>query len=174
MSGRPARDSRLRLQALDAAVDAALASGDESGLLVLGYGEISLVLGWPVEEPRFACKRLPLFPNRAASTAYRAHLARLPRRVRAAGVRVVDTDLRPVERADGTVAGYVVQPILPAAAWPRPSWPARTRPDTRSSTAVCDDGRRARAAATWGSTRSLPTGPGESRRAHLYRRDRPR
>ena len=116
MSGAPPALQDSELQALDAAVDAALASGDESGLLVLGYGEISLVLGWPVEEPRFACKRLPLFPNRARFDHYRHTLLAYLDAIRAAGVRPVATDLRPVERGDGTVAGYALQPILPAPA----------------------------------------------------------
>jgi hypothetical protein len=104
-------DSDLRH--LDGLVERALTSGDESGLPVLGYGEISLVLCWPAESPDFACKRLPVFPSRERFDAYRETLEDYLTALEAAGVRVVDTEMRAVERTDGTVAGYVVQSILP-------------------------------------------------------------
>ena len=105
-------DSDLRH--LDDLVERALASGDESELPVLGYGEISLVLCWPAQNPDFACKRLPVFSSRRRFDAYRETLEDYLAALEAAGVRVVDTEMRAVERADGTVAGYVVQSILPS------------------------------------------------------------
>ena len=102
------------LRRLDDLVEAALSSGDESGLPVLGYGEISLVLGWPPGDGRFACKRLPPFRSRERLDAYRATLDDYLVALGAAGVRVVETEMRAVERHDGSVAGYVVQPMLPA------------------------------------------------------------
>lgn len=114
MSPDPLGLEDAELRALDAAVDAALKSGDEAGLPVLGYGEISLVLGWPADAPQFACKRLPLFADRARFDRYRQTLVEYLDAIRIAGVRPVATDLRPVERGDGTVAGFAVQPILPA------------------------------------------------------------
>ena len=101
------------LLSLDEQVEAALGAGDESALPILGYGEISLVLGWPPQEPRFACKRLPIFAARSRFDAYRRTLEAYLVALRHAGVRVVETELRPVSREDGTVAGYVVQPVLP-------------------------------------------------------------
>jgi hypothetical protein len=94
-------------------VETALRAGDESALPTLGYGEISLVLGWPPESPRFACKRLPVFPTCDRFDAYVGTLDAYLDALRQAGVRVVDTELRPVSHDDGTVAGYVVQPVLP-------------------------------------------------------------
>jgi len=111
--GAALADTELR--ALDDLVEAALARGDDEALPALGYGEISLVLAWPADEPRFACKRLPVFGTRARLAAYRSALDDYLAALRAAGVDVVDSDLREVERGDGTVAGYVVQPILAAA-----------------------------------------------------------
>ena len=102
------------LHHLDDLVERALASGDESDLPVLGYGEISLVLCLPAENPDFACKRLPVFSSRRRFDAYRETLEDYLAALEAAGVRVVDTEMRAVERADGTVAGYVVQSILPS------------------------------------------------------------
>lgn len=102
------------LRELDDLVEAALAGGDEGRLPTLGFGEISLVLGWPASEPMLACKRLPPFGSRAQFEAYRVTLGDYVEALRATGIRVVDTELDGVTRADGTVAGYVVQPVLPA------------------------------------------------------------
>jgi Family of unknown function (DUF6206) len=102
------------LRQLEDLVEEALSSGREQALPMLGYGEISLVLGWPSEHPRFACKRLPPFRSRERFDAYRNTLQDYLRSLAAAGVRVVDTKMRGVECADGTVAGYLVQPMLPA------------------------------------------------------------
>jgi hypothetical protein len=104
-------DSELRR--LDELVESALGSGDERSLPILGFGEISLVLGWPAGEPRYACKRLPPFPSRERFDAYRDALEDYLGLLGTAGVRVVETEMRAVERADGTVAAYVVQPVLP-------------------------------------------------------------
>lgn len=102
------------LRELDRRVANALAVGEESTLPLLGFGEISLVLGWPSESPRFACKRLPLFPSRPRLDAYRSTLDAYLEVLRHAGVRVVETELRSVARDHGLVAGYVIQPVLPA------------------------------------------------------------
>jgi hypothetical protein len=102
------------LRGLDEDVEEALGAGDESTLPILGYGEISLVLAWPPEKPRFACKRLPLFATRARFDAYGRTLDAYLDALRRAGIRVVQTELRPLSRDDGTVVGYVVQPVLPA------------------------------------------------------------
>ena len=116
MSQSQARGTNLadeELAELDRRVEEALRSGEESQLPVLGYGEISLVLGWPAEVPAFACKRLPVFPDRSRFDAYRATLADYLEALSRAGVEVVDTELRAVEQPGGAVAGYVVQPMLP-------------------------------------------------------------
>lgn len=102
------------LEALDGLVQRALASGDESALRVLGYGEISLVLGWPAERPAYACKLLPQFPDRARFDAYRETLDRYLEALRRAGVNPIATELRAVVRPGGAVAGYAVQPTVPA------------------------------------------------------------
>jgi hypothetical protein len=133
------------LSELDDAVETALAAGDEGELPVLGYGEISLVVGWPPERPAVACKRLPLFADRWRFDAYRATLADYVEAIADAGVVPVETEMRPVEHTDGTVAGYVVQPILPAetlvpavlaAADPAAGHPALERITSTAATAV--------------------------------------
>jgi hypothetical protein len=113
VTGESARLSDGELRELDELVEEAMGSDREEMLPVLGYGEISLVLGWPAADPRFACKRLPPFPSRERFAAYRETLEDYLGVLREAGVRVVATEMRGVERSDGTVAGYVVQPVLP-------------------------------------------------------------
>jgi uncharacterized protein DUF6206 len=103
------------LRELEDLVQQALVTGRESRLAVLGYGEISLVLAWPPERPRFACKRLPLFSDRSRFASYRRTFDEYLDALRAGGVEPVPSSFRGVERADGAVAGYAVQPVVPAA-----------------------------------------------------------
>jgi hypothetical protein len=102
------------LAELETLVERALARRDEDALPTLGFGEISLVLAWPPQSPAFACKRLPPFAARERLESYRCTLDDYLAALARAGMRVVDTELRGVGLDDGRVAGYVVQPILPA------------------------------------------------------------
>lgn len=102
------------LRWLDELVTRALA-GEEPQLDVLGYGEISLVVGWPPGEPRWACKRLPAFPDRRSFDAYGRTLEAYLDALRDAGIEPVASRMMGVDAADGTVAGYVVQPALDPA-----------------------------------------------------------
>ncbi|MFN8035495.1 MAG: DUF6206 family protein [Acidimicrobiia bacterium] len=104
------------LRALDGAVTAALRTRDVSGLDLLGFGEISIVVGWPRGEPAFACKRLPPFRHRAAFERYAACVRAYVDALRDAGVGVVETALPSVPQADGRVVGYHVQPFVAAGA----------------------------------------------------------
>jgi hypothetical protein len=103
------------LSSLEQAVDEALDRGDGRGLCVLGRGEISLVLGWPADEPRWACKRLPPFPTTERASSYERTGRRYLDLLAARGVQVLDTEVRQVPLAHGGVAVYCVQPVLPAA-----------------------------------------------------------
>ena len=105
---------RADLESLENQVARALEDDDASQLRILGHGEISLVLGWPTDDPRVACKRLPPFPSSSHFEAYAAVVRRYIDELRAGGIRVVDTDLRHLARSDGTVIGFHVQPVLPA------------------------------------------------------------
>jgi hypothetical protein len=82
---------------------------------VVGYGEISLGVGWPPQEPRLVAKRMPSFADRAAFAAYRDTVRDYVERLEEAGVRVVETEVLPVERDGGAVTAYAVQPLLPAS-----------------------------------------------------------
>ena len=109
------------LAALEAQVDRALTTGDESGIEVLGYGEISCVVAWRDGGRDIAAKRLPLFESsdRFAlySRAFDAYLEKLG----VAGVPVAPSHLATTRAADGRIAAWCVQPLLgpPALA---PNW----------------------------------------------------
>lgn len=103
------------LAALEGQVRHAAATGDATGLHLMGFGEVSTVLGWPPGRPEAVCKRLPPFPDQASFDAYAAVVRRYVERLEAAGVAVVPTEVRSVRRDDGRVAGFHVQPALDAA-----------------------------------------------------------
>ena len=83
------------LRELDELVEHALSRGDESRLPTLGFGEISLVLGWPADRAEaspasgFRCSPLGLSSMPTAST-----LVDYIEALRRAGIRVVETEMR--------------------------------------------------------------------------------
>jgi hypothetical protein len=101
------------LRYLDDAVRHALASGDESALHVLGYGEISSVVAWPDANGPHACKRLPRFDDREHFEDYRALFDEYVTALRGTGVVVHESHLATVDQPDGRVVAYCVQPVLP-------------------------------------------------------------
>jgi hypothetical protein len=107
------------LDQIEAAVARALTSGLDDQLRVLGYGEISLVIGWPADEPTWACKRLPAFATTTAFDQYRALFERYLDVLRERGVDPVPSLLRRAptvaSAASGSVVAYVVQAVLPTA-----------------------------------------------------------
>lgn len=116
----PSSVAEVDLPAVETAVRRALAAPSkapqDTGLDVLGYGEISLVIGWPGGNPEVACKRLPVFPSPEAADRYRnrfdSYLGLLVER----GVQPVPSEFRTVEAGAGRVVGYVVQPVLSSTA----------------------------------------------------------
>ena len=98
---------------VDHAVERAIVAGTPAGLRVLGYGEFTLVIGWPAETPTVAIKRLPVFPDRGRFDAYADLVGRYTAELGARGAGVVRTDLLSRPGPRGTVRGYIVQPYLP-------------------------------------------------------------
>lgn len=101
------------LARVEAQVQHALDTGDERGLEVVGYGEISTVLRVQTPHGDFACKRLPRFETRARFEAFdallQAYLAALER----GGVVPAHTEAVIVPAVQGGVVAYCVQPSLP-------------------------------------------------------------
>lgn len=104
---------RASLAELESRVRDSLRTGDESGLDVIGYGEVSTVLRWPPGTGDRACKRLPRFASRAPFDAYAALFEETIAAMRDAGIDVVDSELHTLEEPDGSVTAYCVQPLLP-------------------------------------------------------------
>lgn len=98
------------LEAFDASVVAALEARDNAGLHVVGYGELSIALGYPADGPRVVCK--PTAPyTRPELDDYLRVMRRYLDALAAIGVDVVPTSLMSVERGDRHI-GYQVQPLL--------------------------------------------------------------
>ena len=109
-----AQAQALDIVGIDRVVEEAIRSGEPGTLRVLGYGELTLVVGWPRERPEFAVKRLPPFRDVAQLDRYRELLDRYTAGLGERGVRVVPTELR----ATGATGGeppraYLVQPLVP-------------------------------------------------------------
>lgn len=101
------------LAELEGQVQRALASGSGRGLDVLGYGEITLVLRLTTEQGSFACKRLPIFPERRRLEAYRRSLDTYLDRLADRGLHAAETVLWTMTLPDGKVVAYCVQEALP-------------------------------------------------------------
>ncbi len=99
------------LTALEADVRHALATGDQSAVRVLGYGEISVVLAVESDGGAAAAKRLPEFPDETALEGYRATFGDYLDALAAAGVETVSSELVRVPD-DLRVVAYCVQPLL--------------------------------------------------------------
>ncbi len=101
------------LAGFDEVVRRALAAGDPSQLNVLGFGELSVSLGWPADEPRLVCKRLPPF-SRDQLTHYEGVVGHYLKELSGGGLAVANTELMALERPDGRLTAYLIQPLFPA------------------------------------------------------------
>ncbi len=98
------------LEELDASVVTALEARDNSGLHVIGYGELSIALGYPADDPRVVCK--PTAPYTAEELHdYLRVMGDYLEALAVIGVDVVPTSLMSVRRGDHLI-GYQVQPRL--------------------------------------------------------------
>lgn len=94
-------------------VQHALDTGDERGLEVIGYGEVSTVLRVQAPQGAFACKRLPRFETREQFEAFEALLKRYLAALEQGGVHPAHTEAVIVPAVQGGVVAYCVQPSLP-------------------------------------------------------------
>ncbi|NNE74994.1 MAG: hypothetical protein HKN26_15115 [Acidimicrobiales bacterium] len=109
----PAHVNDEQLARAEAMIAACILRRDVADLRVLGFGEISVALGWPSADPTMVLKRMAVY--REPSDAERD--VRLVRdyvaALEAAGVDVLPTTCHVVPRADGRWVNYAVQPIVP-------------------------------------------------------------
>src|SRR5690242_2036308 len=96
------------LATLEGRVENALATADDRELDVLGYGEVTLVLRLETAQGAFACKRLPVFPDRQRLEAYRRCLDEYLERLAERRLRVADTELWHMTLPTGRVVAYCV------------------------------------------------------------------
>lgn len=96
---------------LEQDVQQALAGGDRSSLRIIGYGEVSVALGYPSDEPAVVCKRTPPMTDRQFRN-YQQLVERYVAGLDARGVQVAETQVRSVVRKDDDIIGYLVQPLV--------------------------------------------------------------
>jgi len=106
--------SQRELEVLEAQVMSAFQSGHDTSLEIMGYGESSVVLKLETDRGTFACKRLPTFPDQDRFNSYRRQFTEYLQRLKGAGLKVVDSDMRSLTLPSGEVAAYCVQRALPA------------------------------------------------------------
>ncbi len=97
---------------LEADLERAFASGRPEGLAVLGYGEISLVVGVPAAHPTVAVKRLPPFSDRGSAEAYAELFERYLDVIAERGVVIQQSTLVQREAPGVGIVVYCLQPIL--------------------------------------------------------------
>lgn len=101
------------LDRLEKQVQGALRTADDSGLDILGHGEVTLVLRLQTDHGAYACKRLPVFPDRARFDGYRHGLDEYLQRLSDSGLNVADTELWHTHQPAGRIVAYCVQRELP-------------------------------------------------------------
>lgn len=98
----------IDLEELEARFQHAFATGDPSGLEVIGYGEISSVVAWQGTAGRVAAKRLPNYPNTASRRAHRQLMQEYIDILETNGIVVLPTSFE--ELGDDVL--YTVQPLV--------------------------------------------------------------
>ena len=88
------------LQSLEDGVGVALRTRDAGHLRLIGHGEMTMALGWPTDKPQVVAKRLPPFASVEAASAYEVVVNRYIGELRRRGVRVVETEVKWLERTD--------------------------------------------------------------------------
>lgn len=101
------------LERLESSVSAAFVNRDHSQLNIIGFGELSVALGFPATDPTHVCKRSGTM-SCDQFDAYRSLVNRYAAGLNERGVSVVETEVRSTDRGSNKVA-YLVQPLLDSA-----------------------------------------------------------
>jgi Family of unknown function (DUF6206) len=102
------------LARLEHDVERQLRNPELKELKLLGYGEITVAVAYPTNNPLWAGKRLPPSKDAAAILRYKAHVERYIALLIADGIDVIPTTCHVVPASNGASALYLCQPILPA------------------------------------------------------------
>lgn len=103
--------AREDLLQAEAAIVRAFDEQSINHLRVIGFGELGLAIGWPTETPTVIVKRQAPGPPSAVASDERRMVA-YQQALRDGGVSVLANSFEQVPLADGTVAPYIVQPIV--------------------------------------------------------------
>lgn len=105
--------SEQALRDADAAVDRAVAARDTAELHVLGFGEVSVALGWPSAAPEYVLKRVLVYDSRASAERHFETIQQYLDMLRGRGADVMTSSMHIVDRSDGRASGFVAQPLVP-------------------------------------------------------------
>ena len=94
------------------AIEAAVLAGTGDGLRIVGFGEVTLAVAWPADEPVAVCKRLPPFAADDDLAEYTQLLHSYVETLVARGVHTVPTQVMGVREPRWGVVGYLVQPYV--------------------------------------------------------------
>lgn len=100
------------LSELHHAHDRAVRLGHPAGLMVLGYGEMSVVTAFPAGVPRMAIKSLPRFPTPAELETYARLVDDYLLALAIRGVLPAPSRVVAKREPDGRMAAYMLQPLL--------------------------------------------------------------
>lgn len=103
--------TQTQLQQLDDSVRTALEQRDNAGLNLIGFGEISVAIGFPKRDPLFVCKPTPP-STQAELDAFAELLKDYAVALNELGAHAVETVVLAADRGDYKV-GYQIQPLLP-------------------------------------------------------------
>lgn len=79
----------------------------------MGYGEITLVIGWPPGSPEWALKRLPVFESLERLEAYESMFASYLSELERRGVDVLVSEFLHTRADSGGFVAYLAQPVIP-------------------------------------------------------------
>ena len=103
--------TQTQLIELDRSVRVALEQRDNSGLNLIGFGEISVAIGFPKQNPLFVCKPTPP-STQAELDAFSQLLEDYAVALDELGAAAVETVVMAADRGDYKI-GYQIQPLLP-------------------------------------------------------------
>lgn len=109
----PVAPTSDEFSAVEAAVREALRRRSVDDLNILGFGELTLAIGWPSAEPTAVFKRIGVHRDHKITERQVDQVGDYLRRLDAAGVPVLPTVSHLVDRGDGSWVGYVAQPLVP-------------------------------------------------------------
>jgi hypothetical protein len=102
------------LEQAERAVGDALARKRLDHLNVLGFGEITVVIGWPTHAPRYALKRLPPLADRTRLERYAVNIGRYHHLLAERGIDTPPSSTHLVPARHGGSVLYVAQNLYPS------------------------------------------------------------